>query len=88
MADPDWKTAEDAKECLPSEPGGNQIYETGKFHYCVRLQRYAQEEYHWYQVPDAALVTEPNKAGPALIWLYWAATGKPYIRCFLPGALT
>jgi hypothetical protein len=40
----------------------------------------------WIVVPDAALVTEPNKFGPAVVWPYLDAEGSTQIRCFLPGA--
>lgn len=38
-------------------------------------------------VPPDALVTEPNRYGPAVVWPY-LVNGEPAIRCFLPGALT
>jgi hypothetical protein len=40
----------------------------------------------WLNVPPSAVVIEPNRAGPAMVWplIY---DGKPYdIRCFMPGA--
>lgn len=40
----------------------------------------------WIVVPDAALVTEPNKFGPAVVWPYQDATGTTQIRCFIPGS--
>ncbi len=40
----------------------------------------------WVVVPDAALVTEPNRFGPAVVWPYQDAQGATQIRCFLPGA--
>ncbi len=40
----------------------------------------------WIDVPSTALVTEPNKYGPAVVWPYKDADGKTQIRCFLPGA--
>ena len=40
----------------------------------------------WILVPDAALVTEPNRFGPAVVWPYMDAEGATQIRCFLPGA--
>jgi hypothetical protein len=39
----------------------------------------------WVVVPDAALVTEPNKFGPAVVWPYQDMEGATQIRCFLPG---
>jgi hypothetical protein len=40
----------------------------------------------WIVVPDNALVTEPNKFGPAVVWPYQDATGTTQIRCFIPGS--
>ena len=42
----------------------------------------------WIIVPDNAVVTEPNKFGPAVVWPYMDAKGMTQIRCFLPGAGT
>jgi len=42
----------------------------------------------WIEVPDAALVTEPNKFGRAVVWPYQDSSGSTQIRCFLPGAGT
>ena len=40
----------------------------------------------WIVVPDSAVVTEPNRFGPAVVWPYQDADGITQIRCFLPGA--
>ena len=40
----------------------------------------------WITVPDVALVTEPNRFGPAVVWPYQDANGATQIRCFMPGA--
>ena len=40
----------------------------------------------WVAVPDAAVVTEPNRFGPAVVWPYQDMNGATQIRCFLPGA--
>lgn len=48
-------------------------------HYRVRLNG------QWIDVPDAALVSEPNKFGPAVVWPYQDVMGQTQIRCFLPG---
>jgi hypothetical protein len=40
----------------------------------------------WYLVPETALVTEPNRYGPAVVWPYEDVDGSTRIRCFLPGA--
>ena len=42
----------------------------------------------WIVVPDNAVVTEPNKFGPAVVWPYMNPKGVTLIRCFLPGAGT
>jgi hypothetical protein len=55
-------------------------YKDGNATYRVRLGG------QWLDVPPSAVVTEPNRAGPAIVWplIY---DGKPYdVRCFLPGA--
>jgi hypothetical protein len=36
----------------------------------------------WRQVPDDAVITEPNKFGRALLWL----DQSQGIRCFIPGS--
>ena len=40
----------------------------------------------WVIVPDAAVVTEPNRFGPAVVWPYQDMNGVTQIRCFIPGA--
>lgn len=46
-------------------------------HYRVRLNG------EWFDVPDDAVITEPNLIGRAFVWPYQGG-----IRCFLPGAGT
>ena len=55
-------------------------WETQDGKYRVRIQG------QWIVVPEAALVTEPNKFGPAVVWPYQDTAGATQIRCFLPGA--
>src|SRR5215469_229186 len=47
-------------------------------------------EGQWYDVPDWAVVTVPNKAGFAVVWPYveWDEGGNKHykIRCFMPGS--
>ena len=50
-------------------------------HYRVRL------EGEWIDVPDDAVITEPNRAGRTMVWPVQGALGKS-IRCFLPGSMT
>ena len=40
----------------------------------------------WVNVPNSSVVTEPNRYGPAVVWLYMDSNGNIYIRCFLPRA--
>jgi hypothetical protein len=40
----------------------------------------------WVEVPTPALVTEPNKFGPAVVWPYQDNAGQTQIRCFIPGS--
>ncbi|MFZ3358058.1 MAG: hypothetical protein WCA56_11055 [Xanthobacteraceae bacterium] len=58
----------------------NVDWDTQNGRYRVRIQG------QWFVVPDAAVVTEPNKFGPAVVWPYQDADGVTQIRCFLPGA--
>jgi hypothetical protein len=51
-------------------------------HYRVRLHG------EWIPVPDSAVVTEPNKFGPAVVWPYQDSAGQTQIRCFIPGVGT
>ena len=37
---------------------------------------------------DSAVVTEPNRFGPAVVWPYNDRYGNTQIRCFMPGAGT
>jgi hypothetical protein len=55
----------------------------------VRAGHYrVQVDGRWIDVPDTALVSEPNRFGPAVVWPYRDADGVTQIRCFLPGAGT
>lgn len=56
-------------------------WDTKDGHYRVRLQG------HWVDVPNDAVITEPNRAGHTVVWPYYVQ-GRPFIRCFLPGTMT
>jgi hypothetical protein len=43
-------------------------------------------EGEWTDVPDDAVITEPNRYGRAVVWPYKDASGATQIRCFMPGA--
>jgi hypothetical protein len=55
------------------------VWDIDRAHYRVKIGA------RWYAVPDAAVVTEPNRLGH--VW-YWQSNGEIVIRCFLPGAGT
>jgi hypothetical protein len=57
-------------------------WDTQDGHYRVRI--YGQ----WLVVPDTAIVNEPNRFGPAVVWPYRDPDGTEQIRCFMPGAGT
>lgn len=57
----------------------NVDWDTQNGNYRVRLNG------QWVVVPDAAVVTEPNKFGSAVVWPYQDNEGATQIRCFLPG---
>ena len=83
IQDVDWdteKTCELADGMIDRKNG--IAFPVGKcvIHYRVRLNG------QWVVVPDAAVVTEPNKFGPAVVWPYQDMNGVTQIRCFLPGA--
>ena len=62
----------------------------GNQHYRVRLNK------EWVPVPDVAVVTDPNRYGPAVVWPMTDEAGDYQrdengairIRCFMPGAGT
>jgi hypothetical protein len=58
----------------------NVDWDTKDGRYRVRLNG------QWIDVPDSAVVTEPNRFGPAVVWPYQDASGATQIRCFMPGA--
>jgi hypothetical protein len=50
-------------------------------HYRVRLSG------EWIDVPDDAVITEPNRAGRTMVWPLDSADGLG-IRCFMPGSMS
>ena len=58
----------------------NVDWDTQDGRYRVRLNG------QWVIVPDSALVTEPNRFGPAVVWPYQDGDGATQVRCFMPGA--
>lgn len=41
----------------------------------------------WVDVPDDAVITEPNRAGRTMVWPIYGYIGVT-IRCFMPGSMT
>lgn len=67
-------------------------WETKDGHYRVRVPQFGylspgQEQVMvWVDVPDDAVITEPNKFGRTMVWPMYGMSGVS-IRCFIPGAL-
>ena len=63
-------------------------WETKDSHYRVRVPRAANsEDGIWVDVPDDAVITEPNRAGRTMVWPFYSNQGVS-IRCFMPGTMT
>lgn len=56
-------------------------WESKSGHYRVRI------EGEWHDVPDDAVITEPNRAGRTMVWPIRGYLGLT-IRCFMPGSMT
>ncbi|MCP3471896.1 hypothetical protein NLM33_16390 [Bradyrhizobium sp. CCGUVB1N3] len=55
-------------------------WESHNGHYRVRIDG------QWVEVPDEAIITEPNRAGRTMVWPVKTAFGIS-IRCFMPGTM-
>ncbi len=56
-------------------------WESKEGHYRVRLDN------EWINVPDDAVITEPNRAGRTMVWPLRIGA-EVSIRCFMPGSTT
>jgi hypothetical protein len=56
-------------------------WESYNGHYRVRLDN------EWVDVPDEAVITEPNRIGRTMVWPIRGYLGIS-IRCFMPGSMT
>ena len=73
-------------------------WETKNGHYRVRVPKAPNsKETVWIEVPDAAVITEPNRAARTMVWPVYDNVqgfsddeGDPIvsIRCFMPGSMT
>ena len=59
-------------------------------HYRVRVPRRNEDdsELVWIDVPDEALITEPNRIERTIVWPIWINGYGVSIRCFMPGRMT
>ena len=67
----------DADGFAVSDPDG----ESKNGHYLVRIDN------EWVEVPDDAVITEPNRVGRTMVWPIKGSLGIS-IRCFMPGSMT
>jgi len=56
-------------------------WDTAGGHYRVRIDG------AWFDVPDEAVITEPNRIGRTMVWPIRGYLGVT-IRCFMPGSMT
>ena len=56
-------------------------WESHEGHYRVRIDD------EWVDVPESAVITEPNRAGRTMVWPVKTVYGVS-IRCFMPGSMT
>lgn len=56
-------------------------WQTKDGHYIVRIDG------KWIDVPDDAVITEPNRAGRTMVWPVMGISNVQ-IRCFMPGSMT
>jgi len=65
-------------------------WETKNGHYRVRLdvsREVSKVDMQWIDVPDEAVITEPNRVGKTMVWPLFGYMGVS-IRCFMPGTMT
>lgn len=41
----------------------------------------------WVDVPDGAIINEPNLDGQTMVWPIWGPNGSVGVRCFIPGSM-
>ena len=56
-------------------------WESNNGHYRVRVDN------EWIDVPDDAVIAEPNRSGRTMVWPVRGSLGIS-IRCFMPGSMT
>ena len=62
-------------------------WESKNGHYRVRVPKAENSDATiWVDVPDDAVITEPNRAGRTMVWPFYGDK-EVHIRCFMPGSL-
>ena len=64
-----------------AQPAADPDWESQGGHYRVHLEN------NWIDVPDDAVITEPNRAGRTMLWPM-RDDNQISIRCFIPGSMT
>ena len=66
-------------------------WESHDGHYRVRIPREKNgREMVWVDVPDEAVIKEPNLLGKTVVWPWYNkvdASRRPFIQCFIPGTM-
>jgi len=68
-------------------------WESKDGHYRVRIPRLGhvldgqQQELVWVDVPEEAVISEPNRVGRTMVWPIYGYMGVA-IRCFMPGSMS
>ena len=68
-------------------------WESRDGHYRVRIPRLGyvidgrEQELVWVDVPEEAVISEPNRVGRTMVWPIYGYMGVT-IRCFMPGSMT
>jgi hypothetical protein len=65
-------------------------WQTNNGHYRVRIDvssEMGKVDMEWIDVPDEAVITDPNLSGHTLLWPVRGYLGVT-IRCFMPGTMT
>lgn len=86
-----------AKGPCCSDADGSAIsdsdWESKDGHYRVRIPRLGyviegrEQEFVWVDVPEEAVISEPNRVGRTMVWPIYGYMGVT-IRCFMPGSMT
>jgi hypothetical protein len=80
-----FETLKSGKGPCCSDADGTAVsdvdWQSGNGHYRVRLDG------EWIDVPDEAVITEPNRIGRTMVWPLRGYLGLT-IRCFMPGSMT